>query len=159
MRHKKEKGKKSMNFSKRSRYGIRALVDLAVHAQDTCVQLSDIANRNDISVKYLEQIFTALRKAGVIRSMKGPQGGYLLADSPENIRIADVVAALDGSYLLEEEEIVPGKNGEATAAVIQSMLIEPMNKMVDQFLRELTLKNLTDSLEEYNGCHQHMYYI
>lgn len=62
-------------------------MDLAVYGQNTRVQLSEIANRNDISVKYLEQIFTALRKAGVIRSIKGPQGGYQLADRPENIHL------------------------------------------------------------------------
>lgn len=148
-----------MNFSKRSRYGIRALVDLAVNAQYNCVQLSDIAQRNNISVKYLEQIFTALRKAGVIRSIKGPQGGYLLADEPENIRITDIIMALDGNYLLEAEEIIPGAKGEETAAVIQREIIQPMNKLVEKFLSDLTLKNLVDGFEEYNGYHQHMYYI
>ena len=68
-----------MNLSKKSRYGITALIDLAVYAKDQCVQLSSIAERNNISVKYLEQIFSSLRKAGLVRSVKGPQGGYLLA--------------------------------------------------------------------------------
>ena len=70
-----------MNLSSRSRYGIRALIDLAVNARESCIQLGDIAVRNDISVKYLEQIFMSLRKGGMIRSIKGPQGGYLLARS------------------------------------------------------------------------------
>lgn len=148
-----------MNFSKRSRYGIRALLDLAVHAQDTRVQLIDIAVRNDISIKYLEQIFTALRKAGVIRSIKGPQGGYLLGDKPENIRIAEVISILEGDYLYESEEIHPGEEGEATKAVLQSAIIDPMNQMTDRFLKELTLRSLMDSFEEYNGYHQNMYYI
>ena len=68
-----------MNLSKKSRYGITALIDLAVYAKDQCVQLSSIAERNNISVKYLEQIFSSLRKSGLVRSVKGPQGGYLLA--------------------------------------------------------------------------------
>lgn len=148
-----------MNFSKRSRYGIRALLDLAVQAQDTRVQLSDIAVRNDISIKYLEQIFTALRKAGVIRSIKGPQGGYLLGDKPENIRIAEVISILEGDYLYESEEIYPGEKGEATKAVIQSAIIDPMNQMTDRFLKGLTLRSLIDSFEEYNGYDQDMYYI
>ena len=74
-----------MNLSSRSRYGIRALIDLAVNARESCIQLGDIAVRNDISVKYLEQIFMSLRKGGMIRSIKGPQGGYLLARTPEEI--------------------------------------------------------------------------
>ena len=148
-----------MNFSKRSRYGLKALVDLAVNGQETCVQLSDIADRNDISVKYLEQIFTALRKAGVIKSIKGPQGGYLLADKPGKIRIADIILVLDGSYLLDAEEMVYGKSGEATAAAIQNTLIAPMNELVDRFLNQLTLQNLVESFEEYYGYNQDMYYI
>lgn len=148
-----------MNFSKRSRYGIRALVDLAVNGAYGCVQLSDIANRNGISVKYLEQIFMALRKAGFLRSIKGPQGGYLLADGPEQIRIADVIYALDGDYLLEAETVAAGGNGETAAAAIQKEIIEPMNELVDQFLKKLTLKDLADRFEEYNGYAQHMYYI
>ena len=74
-----------MNLSSRSRYGIRALIDLAVNARESCIQLGDIAVRNDISVKYLEQIFMSLRKGGMIRSIKGPQGGYLLARTPEEM--------------------------------------------------------------------------
>lgn len=148
-----------MIFSKKSRYGIRALVDLAVNAQYKHVQLNDIAKRNDISVKYLEQIFTALRKAGVIRSIKGPQGGYLLSGKPENIRIADVVLALDGSYLLDAEEVAPGKKGAAATAAIQKEIIDPLNQWMEKFLNNLTLKDLVDRYEEYSGYDQHMYYI
>lgn len=149
----------TMIFSKRSRYEIRALVDLAVYGQNTRVQLSEIANRNDISVKYLEQIFTVLRKAGVIRSIKGPQGGYQLADRPENIHLSYIIQVLDGSYLLEAEEIVPGKNGEVTSLVIQKSIIEPMNEMLENFLSGLTLENLMESFGEYTEYHQNMYYI
>lgn len=59
-----------MKFSKRSRYGIQALIDLGIYAKTECVQLKDVSERNDISVKYLEQIFTALRKAGFVKSTK-----------------------------------------------------------------------------------------
>lgn len=80
-----------MNFSKRSRYGIRALIDLAQAGDGGCTQLSDIAARNHIPAKYLEQIFIALRKAGILGSVKGPQGGYFLEDNPQKLRIADIV--------------------------------------------------------------------
>ena len=86
-----------MNLSKKSRYGITALIDLAEYDRNQCVQLSSIAERNKISVKYLEQIFSGLRRAGLVKSIKGPQGGYLLAKSPESITVADVIYALDGS--------------------------------------------------------------
>lgn len=76
-----------MNLSKKSRYGITALIDLAVYAKDQCVQLSSIAERNNISVKYLEQIFSSLRKAGLVRMRKRATGpGYLYAKRPEVYR-------------------------------------------------------------------------
>ena len=117
-----------MNLSKKSRYGITALIDLAVYARNQCVQLSSIAERNKISVKYLEQIFSGLRRAGLVKSIKGPQGGYLLAKSPESITVADVIYALDGSYLLEDERsVVSGADEKGISTAIQKLLIEQMN--------------------------------
>ena len=149
-----------MNLSKKSRYGITALIDLAVYAKDQCVQLSSIAERNNISVKYLEQIFSSLRKAGLVRSVKGPQGGYLLAKSPESITVADVIYALDGSYRLEDERsVVSGADEKGISTAIQKLLIEQMNDQTDKLLKQLTLKTLVDSSLEYSQSGQEMYYI
>ena len=76
-----------MNFSKKSRYGLRALIDLSVYSKESHVALAAIAERNSISPQYLEQVFAALRKAGIIKSVKGPQGGYLLASLPQRFRL------------------------------------------------------------------------
>lgn len=67
-----------MKFSKKSRYGLTSLIDLSVHSKNGHVALNSIAERNDISPQYLEQVFAALRRAGIVKSIKGPQGGYLL---------------------------------------------------------------------------------
>ena len=136
------------------------MIDLAVYAKDQCVQLSSIAERNNISVKYLEQIFSSLRKAGLVRSVKGPQGGYLLAKSPESITVADVIYALDGSYLLEDERsVVSGADEKGISTAIQKLLIEQMNNQTDKLLKQLTLKTLVDSSLEYSQSGQEMYYI
>ena len=149
-----------MNLSKKSRYGITALIDLAVYAKDQCVQLSSIAERNNISVKYLEQIFSSLRKAGLVKSIKGPQGGYLLAKSPESITVADVIYALDGSYLLEDERsVVSGTDEKGISTAIQKLLIDQMNDQTDRLLKQLTLRNLVDSSMEYSQVGHEMYYI
>ena len=146
-----------MNLSSRSRYGIRALIDPAVNARESCIQLGDIAVRNDISVKYLEQIFMTLRKGGMIRSVKGPQGGYLLAKKPQDIFISDVIRLLDGEYLLENEESENREN--LTSKVIQEKMIEPMNSWMKNFLKNLTLQNLTEAYELELAGLQNMYYI
>ena len=142
-----------MNLSKKSRYGITALIDLAVYAKDQCVQLSSIAERNNISVKYLEQIFSSLRKAGLVRSVKGPQGGYLLAKRPESITVADVIHALD------ERSVVSGTDEKGISTAIQKLLIDQMNDQTDRLLKQLTLRNLVDSSMEYSQVGHEMYYI
>ena len=146
-----------MNLSSRSRYGIRALIDLAVNARESCVQLGDIAVRNDISVKYLEQIFMALRKGGMIRSIKGPQGGYLLAKEPAEIYLSDVIRLLDGDYLLEREN--SGREENLASNVIQEKMIDPMNRWMSDFLENLTLQKLVEAYEQELASSQDMYYI
>lgn len=148
-----------MNLSKKSRYGITALVDLAIYAQEQCVQLNSIAERNGISVKYLEQIFSSLRRAGLVKSIKGPQGGYLLARRPDEIDMAMVVKVLDGNYLLENEDVLGQVDEQGISTAIQKHLIEKMNEQTERLLKSLTLKTLVDSSLEYNRCNQEMYYI
>src|SRR5665647_2603789 len=89
-----------MKLSTKCRYGLRALVDLAVFSENGHVALHEIAGRQEISLKYLEQDFSVLRRAGIVRSVKGAQGGYLLSKSPAEIRISEIVSVLEGDLLL-----------------------------------------------------------
>lgn len=148
-----------MILSKKSRYGITALIDLAIYAREQCVQLSGIAERNQISVKYLEQIFSSLRRAGLVKSVKGPQGGYLLAQRPEEINMATVVKTLDGNYLLESEEGKANADEQGISRAIQQLLIEQLNEQTDNLLRHLTLSMLVELSQEYSRSNQEMYYI
>jgi len=72
-----------------------AVVDLAMSGDEKPVPLSDIADRQDISLSYLEQMFSKLRRAKLVRSVRGPGGGYLLARTPDQVRVADVYVAVD----------------------------------------------------------------
>lgn len=148
-----------MAFSKRCRYGMRALIDLAQHAENGSTQLNEIARRNSISVKYLEQIFAALRRAGIIGSVKGPQGGYFLERSSGKITVAEIVTALDGAYFLDREEAAGDDKGDAEAKAVQTEVIAPMNEWLDGFLNAVTLKKLVDRAESYREAEQSMYYI
>jgi Rrf2 family transcriptional regulator, iron-sulfur cluster assembly transcription factor len=84
-----------MRLSTRGRYAVMAMVDLACHCQGGPVSLSDIAERQEISLSYLEQLFALLRKSGLVRSVRGPGGGYLLAFDRSETRIADIMLAVD----------------------------------------------------------------
>ncbi len=93
-----------MKLSTRGRYGLRALADLAVHTDGSPVILADIAQRQEISVGYLESIFSMLKKAGLVRSVKGAGGGYLLSRPAADIRVGEVLEALEGDMSIIEPD-------------------------------------------------------
>ena len=89
-----------MKVSTKGDYGIRALIELAHHYGETQpVQSGDIAARQNIPESYLEQLLIMLRRAGFIRSVRGPQGGHILIRDPKDVRISEVIMALEGSIL------------------------------------------------------------
>lgn len=89
-----------MRLSTRSRYGTRMMVDLAQHYDEGPVQIRDIAERQDISAKYLEQLIIPLKKANYIKSVRGPKGGHLLAMPPEEITVGEIVRTLEDQISL-----------------------------------------------------------
>jgi Rrf2 family iron-sulfur cluster assembly transcriptional regulator len=84
-----------VKLSTKGRYAVMAMVDLADSGRDRPVALADIAERQEISLSYLEQLFGKLRKGGLVRSVRGPGGGYMLARSAQETRISDVILAVD----------------------------------------------------------------
>jgi len=93
-----------MKLSTRGRYGLRALADLAMHDGGSPVTLADIAQRQRISNGYLESIFSMLKKAGLVRSVKGAGGGYLLARPASEISAGEVLTALEGDLSIVEPD-------------------------------------------------------
>lgn len=86
-----------MRVSTKGDYGVRALIELAHHYGEGCIQSADIAARQGIPEPYLDQLLTSLRRAGFIRSVRGPQGGHALLRHPSEIRLCEVIEALEGS--------------------------------------------------------------
>ena len=84
-----------MKLSTKGRYAVMAMVDLAIHSQGKPVSLADIADRQEISLSYLEQLFAKLRRGGLVKSVRGPGGGYLFAHDVDQTRIADIILAVD----------------------------------------------------------------
>ncbi len=85
-----------MKLSTKTRYGVRALFDIAFHNQGRPTQARDIARRQEVPLRYLEQIFQELRRAHLVEAKRGPRGGYSLARAPEAITLGDVVRAVQG---------------------------------------------------------------
>jgi Rrf2 family iron-sulfur cluster assembly transcriptional regulator len=91
-----------MKLSTRSRYGARLLVDLARNRDQGPIQIGEISKRQEISVKYLEQLIRPLKKAKLVTSVRGPKGGHLLSEKPENITLGQVVRLFEGQAELVE---------------------------------------------------------
>ncbi|TKZ21186.1 Rrf2 family transcriptional regulator [Shimia litoralis] len=132
-----------MKLSTKGRYAVVALADIALHPVDELVTLSDISKRQDISLPYLEQLFVKLRRAGLVESVRGPGGGYRLAQSTSDIRIVDVLAAVDET--VSALHTGAGATGGSSGSRAQSManrLWEGLSAHVYVFLHQTRLSDV-----------------
>ena len=127
-----------MKVSTRVEYGMLALTDIAMNsAGGTSVSAPDIAARQNISQKYLEQILTHLKQAGLIRAQKGLRGGYTLSRPADTIRLSDILNALDNSIL---EEMNPsGSDTAGLRGAVNTCLWQKLNRSMIEFADSLTL--------------------
>jgi Rrf2 family protein len=130
-----------MKLSTRSRYGTRLLMDMAHHYAEGPIHLSDIARRQGISVKYLEQIIIPLKKARLIKSVRGPKGGHLLARPPETITVAEVVSILEDGGVLVECARRPEICQRSTSCPTRNVWMEATQAFYEK-LQSITLADL-----------------
>lgn len=145
-----------MRLSTKSRYGVRALFDLAYNSGTLPAQIQDISRRQDISPRYLEQIFQSLKRAGILKSKRGPRGGYCLARKPEEITIKEILLATEGNTLFVECA-TSGKKGDCTfngSCVTQTIWCEANEKLYD-FFSTMTLKTLCERGEALGLKREH----
>lgn len=148
-----------MKFSKKSRYGLIALIDLTVNSKYEQVALNSIADRNNISPQYLEQVFASLRRAGIVKSVKGSQGGYLLGRNADKISVAKILEALEGDYHIEREVSSENDDYPEISETVQELIVDKVNEAMDNILRNLTLADLEQNYLDDKKYGQHMYYI
>ena len=132
-----------MKLSTRSRYGTRMMLDLAQHYDQGPVQIGDVSKRENISVKYLEQLIIPLKKADFIKSVRGPKGGHMLAKPPEEITVGEIGRILEGginlSRCIENPEVCDrtrhcltrGVWEEATKAMYDKLNSVTLSKMIN----------------------------
>ncbi len=131
-----------MRLTTKGRYAVTAMLDLAFHSDEKPVTLTDIAARQTISLSYLEQLFSRLRRANMVKGIRGPGGGYTLADTADKINIADIIAAVD-------EPIDATKcGGEANCQKEQSCLTHDLwmglSDQIRDYLKGITLAQLLE---------------
>ncbi|GHV84337.1 Rrf2 family transcriptional regulator [Spirochaetia bacterium] len=144
-----------MKISTRGRYGIRLLIDLAEQNDSNCVTLSSIAERQNISVRYLEQVAIILRRAGFIRSVKGASGGYTLARDSSDIIVGDVLRVLEGDMLIVDPPI-KGTTETLLTSCIRRVVFEPLNRRIAEIIDSENLAALVGTQDTEEA---YMYFI
>ena len=155
-----------MKLSTKGRYGLRAVIDIAVNSETEAVALSSIAARQDISISYLEQLIAKLKKAGIVNSVRGAQGGYTLAKDPEEISVGNILRALEGD--LNPVDCAEITGGESTCSgsdicvtkYVWKRISESINKAVDEImLSELVDESLQVRKSKHNKLTEGENYI
>ena len=135
-----------MKLSTKGRYGLKAMFELSINQKDGPVPLKLIARNQNISDQYLEQIFSKLRKANLVQSVRGAQGGYLLAKGANNITVGDILTVLEGPISLSDcvldEDIC-----ENSSICVTKVVWEKIKKGIDEVVDSITLQ---DMINDYN---------
>lgn len=147
-----------MKLSTRGRYGTRALLDLALHQGEGPVLLKDIAEREQISVRYLEHLITPLIAGGIVRTTRGAKGGVSLAKPPAEIRLSEVMRLLEGSTALVECVDSPQICSRSKSCVTRDIWGE-LKQAMDEILDSTTLQDLVERYKRKGQPEEAMYYI
>ncbi len=146
-----------MRISSKGDYGLRALFDLAQHYGEGPIQSESIATRQGIPVNYLNQLLITMRRAGLIESLRGPQGGHLLARKPDAISLLEALTVLEGPLLPEEG----AREGTGPTHPEDRKLVDgvwaDLRQHLEQYLAGLTLEDLCQRKRQHSG--EVMYYI
>jgi len=136
-----------MKLSTKTRYGMRAMFELARQHNHGHVQIKIIAHNQDISIKYLEQLMSMLKAGGFIRSLRGAKGGYLLAKPPNQIKLSDIFCCLEGPVVTVE--CVEDENfcERFSDCITREVWLQVQNAIID-VLQSLTLQDLIDKAKK-----------
>ena len=138
-----------MRLTTKGRFAVTAMLDLAMHAQKGAVKLNDISERQNISLSYLEQLFGKLRRAGLVDSIRGPGGGYILAADARNISIAQIITAAEDKL---DATLCSGKtNCHNGAPCLTHDLWESLNQTIQGYLNSVSLQDVLDK----RASHRH----
>jgi len=136
-----------MKLSTRGRYGVRAMLELAINAGKGPVPLRDLASRQEISAKYLEQLLIPLKGAGLVKSVRGARGGYLLSSDPDSISLYDIVRSLEGP-LAPVECVQDANYCDRVGGCTVHMVWGDMGQLLVDFLSNISLAEMVRRQKE-----------
>lgn len=143
-----------MKLTSKGRYAVTAMLDVAIHSKKRPVSLSAISERQEISLSYLEQLFAKLRKHGLVSSVRGPGGGYILNKEMENIPISSIIKAVNESV---DATRCKGKGCcQSGKRCLAHSLWHDLSKRIDDFLTGITLNELVNNKEIQQVSHRQL---
>ncbi|RLB55944.1 MAG: Rrf2 family transcriptional regulator [Deltaproteobacteria bacterium] len=142
-----------MKLSNKGRYGVRAVFDIAFHNRGGATQIKEISERQGIPPRFLEQIFQDLKRAGLVSSKRGPKGGYQLAKEAEDIRVGDVVRAVEGPVVLTTPPGTKKVTGDPRSQEITEVAFAELAAQVEACFDAITIYDLCERGEE-GGLHR-----
>lgn len=140
-----------MKISTKGRYGLRLMLDLAVHNDEGLIPLKDISQRQEISEKYLEQIMMLLNRASLVRSVRGSQGGYTLSRPAKDITVGDVLRTMEGSLSPVDCVDDDGANCEMAASCVTKDVWCKIKEAIDDVVDHITLSDLAEKYKSKNS--------
>jgi Rrf2 family transcriptional regulator, iron-sulfur cluster assembly transcription factor len=132
-----------VRLSNKGRYAVRALFDIAYFNEGQATQAKDIAERQGIPPRFLEQIFQDLKRAGIVVSKRGPQGGYSLAGAPDTVRLGDVIRALEGPLVLSSGD----ERGADAVVRVTEAVFDELSERVQSCFDGVTLADICERAE------------
>lgn len=146
-----------MKISTKGRYGLRSLVDIVINSNGDHVPLCKIAERQNISENYLEQIFSTLRRSGIVKSVKGSQGGYLLVKNPELIKVGDVLRSLEGNLTVIDSNLYKDFNN--IESCLKRAVWDRLDKVINDVVDSITIEDIVDEYKRINEENTYTYII
>lgn len=130
-----------MKLTTKGRYAIIAMVDLAINGVDEPAPLKEISTRQKISLSYLEQLFSKLRISGLVKSIRGPGGGYILNKNPSNLNLLDIITAVDEK--IDQTQCGGAMNCIDDKPCLTHFIWTDLNNKINDYMREITLSDIT----------------
>ena len=131
-----------MKLTTKGRYAVTAMLDLALHAEEGPVSLAEISQRQEISLSYLEQLFSRLRKNGLVTSTRGPGGGYRVARDLDKVAVSEIIGAVNES--VDATQYAGKENCHSHGRCLTHDLWEGLSEQIEDFLSGVSLQNMID---------------
>lgn len=136
-----------MRLSTKSRYAVTSLLDMVMHSDNGPVSLAEISSRQGISLSYLEQLFSKMRKNELVVSTRGPGGGYRLSKPSEQVTISDIISSVDDKVEVSNKDALPGANNYEPCLTEQ--LWEELSQQISNYLTGISLADMINNQDKF----------